>query len=153
MHIGRYCSIAAGCQIVLGGNHHTKWISTYAFYQELDKFPAFSDLGEGNNVHHGNIIIGNDVWIGRNVLILPGCNIGNGAVIGAGAVVAGNIPPYSIAVDNPCRVVRSRFTKRQIKLLEDIAWWNWPYEKINENLHLICSDNIESFIEKYEGKR
>lgn len=149
LHVGRYCSIAANCQIILGGNHHTKWISTYGFYQEPDKFSAFSDLSEDNSVYHGNITIGNDVWIGRNVLILPGCNIGNGAIIGAGAVVAGNIPPYSIAIGNPCKVVRSRFTERQIKQLEDIAWWNWPYEKINENLHLICSEDIESFIKAH----
>lgn len=82
LHIGRYCSIAAGCQIVLGGNHHTKWISTYAFYQELDKFPSFSALGKGNSVRRGDIVIGNDVWIGRNVLILPGSHIGDGSVIG-----------------------------------------------------------------------
>lgn len=150
LHIGRYCSIAAGCQIILGGNHHTKWISTYAFYQEADKFPAFSNLGQENSINHGNIKIGNDVWIGRNVMILPGTHIGDGAVIGAGSIVAGNIPPYSIAVGNPCRVVRSRFTESQIRMLEDIAWWNWSYEKINANLHLICNENIELFIKKHK---
>lgn len=151
LHIGRYCSIAVGCQIVLGGNHHTKWISTYGFYQELDKFPAFTALGKENSVRRGDIVIGNDVWIGRNVLILPGCLIGDGSVIGAGSVVAGTISPYSIAVGNPCKVVKSRFTESQIQSLEAIAWWNWPYEKINENLHLICSEGIESFIEMCGG--
>lgn len=151
LHIGRYCSIAAGCQIILGGNHHTNWVSTYAFYQEPDKFPRFSELGQENSVSHGNISIGNDVWIGRNVTILPGATIGDGAVIGAGSVVAGKIPPYSVAVGNPCRVARCRFTEEQVKKLEKIAWWNWPYEKINDNLHLICSDNIEMFANKWGG--
>ncbi len=54
------------------------------------------------------IIIGNDVWIGRRVIILPGVNIGDGCVIGAGAVVAKDLPPYSIAVGNPAKVVRNR---------------------------------------------
>lgn len=146
LHIGRYCSIAAGCQIILGGNHHIKWASTYAFYKEQQIFTAFSGLGEAVSMNHGNITIGNDVWMGRNVTILPGTNIGHGAVIGAGSVVAGNIPPYCIAVGNPCRVVRSRFSESQVKQLLEIAWWNWPHEKINEKLHLICSEDIDAFI-------
>jgi len=54
------------------------------------------------------IIIGNDVWIGRRVIILPGVTIGDGCVIGAGAVVAKSIPPYSIAVGNPAKVIKNR---------------------------------------------
>ena len=52
--------------------------------------------------------IGNDVWIGDRVMILPGVHIGDGCVIGAGAVVTGDIPPYSIAVGVPAKVIRSR---------------------------------------------
>ena len=52
--------------------------------------------------------IGNDVWIGDRVMIMPGVHIGDGSVIGAGAVVTGDIPPYSIAVGVPARVIRSR---------------------------------------------
>lgn len=107
--IGKYCSLAAGIQIVLGGNHHTEWTSTYAFYQETDSFPAWDEINN-NSRHRGDITIGNDVWIGRNALILSGANIGDGAVIGAGAVVAGNIPPYSIAIGNPAKVIKYRFT-------------------------------------------
>lgn len=54
------------------------------------------------------VIIEDDVWIGRRAIILPGVTIGQGSVIGEGAVVTKNIPPYSIAVGNPARVVRSR---------------------------------------------
>lgn len=52
--------------------------------------------------------IGNDVWLGRRVMIMPGVTIGDGCVIGAGAVVAKDIPPYSVAVGNPARVVKIR---------------------------------------------
>lgn len=52
--------------------------------------------------------IGNDCWIGRRVIILPGVTIGDGCVIGAGAVVAKDIPPYSIAVGVPAKVVKRR---------------------------------------------
>ena len=53
------------------------------------------------------IRIGNNVWIGGNVVILPGVSIGDGAVIGAGSVVTKDIPAHTVAVGNPCRVMRS----------------------------------------------
>ena len=56
------------------------------------------------------VTIGNDVWLGRRVMIMPGVNIGDGCIIGAGAVVCHDIPPYSIAVGVPARVVRNRKT-------------------------------------------
>ncbi|MCM1515737.1 MAG: sugar O-acetyltransferase [Paraprevotella sp.] len=52
------------------------------------------------------ISIGDNVWIASNVVVLPGVTIGEGAVIGAGSVVTKDIPPRSLAVGNPCRVLR-----------------------------------------------
>ncbi len=52
------------------------------------------------------VIIQNDVWIGSNCVILCGAKIGNNSVIGAGSVVTGNIPPYSVAVGNPAKVIK-----------------------------------------------
>ncbi len=52
------------------------------------------------------ITIGENVWLGANVTVLPGVTIGDRAVIGAGSVVTHDIPADSIAVGNPCRVVR-----------------------------------------------
>ena len=52
--------------------------------------------------------IGADVWLGRGVTVLRGVDIGRGSVIGAHAVVTRDIPPYSVAVGAPARVVRSR---------------------------------------------
>lgn len=53
------------------------------------------------------ITIGNDVWIGGGVIVLPGITIGNNCVIGAGSVVTRSIPSNSLAVGNPCKVIRS----------------------------------------------
>lgn len=54
------------------------------------------------------VVIESDVWIGMRVIILPGSRIGRSSIIGAGAVVAGEIPPFSIVVGNPARVVKRR---------------------------------------------
>lgn len=51
------------------------------------------------------ITVGDDVWLGGGVIVCPGVTIGSGSVIGAGAVVTRDIPPYSVAVGNPARVV------------------------------------------------
>ncbi|MDP9343205.1 MAG: acyltransferase [Actinomycetota bacterium] len=49
-----------------------------------------------------------DCWIGAKAVILRGSTVGRGSVIGALSVVKGDIPPYSVAVGNPARVVRRR---------------------------------------------
>lgn len=52
------------------------------------------------------IIIGNNVWIGGNVCVLPGVTIGDNVVIGAGSVVNRDIASNTVAVGNPCRVIK-----------------------------------------------
>lgn len=53
------------------------------------------------------ISVGNNVWIGGNVTVLPGITIGNNVTIGAGSVVTRDIPDNTLAVGNPCRVIKS----------------------------------------------
>lgn len=52
------------------------------------------------------VTIGDNVWIGGNTVILPGVHIGSNTVIGAGSVVTKDIPDWSLAAGNPCRVIR-----------------------------------------------
>ena len=52
------------------------------------------------------IRIGRNVWIGFDACVLPGVNIGEGSVIGARSVVVEDVPPFSVAVGNPARIIR-----------------------------------------------
>lgn len=54
------------------------------------------------------ISIGKDCWIGMGTVILPGVSIGDGVVIGAGSVVTRDLPSYTVAVGNPCKVIKER---------------------------------------------
>lgn len=53
------------------------------------------------------ITVGDNVWFGANVSVLPGVTIGDNCVIGAGSVVNKDIPANSLAVGNPCKVIRT----------------------------------------------
>jgi len=81
---------------------HTVIIASEHDYSRLGN-PDFSKdmLGKG-------VKIENNVWIGANAVILDGVTIGRGSVIGAGAVVTKDIPPDSIAVGVPARVIKKR---------------------------------------------
>jgi len=54
------------------------------------------------------VTIGEDVWLGAGVTVLGGVNIGDGCIVGAGAVITKDLPPYSIAIGVPAKVVRQR---------------------------------------------
>lgn len=144
--VGKFCSIADNVIFMLGSNHRTNWISTYPFMAFPHHFPEAKDIS-GHPYSKGPIIIGNDVWIGSSVTILSGVTIGDGAIIGARSVVAKNVPPYTIVVGNPARVVKLRFSPEQIAKLLLLKWWNWPIHRIRQNIHLLCSANIENFLQ------
>lgn len=64
------------------------------------------DEDDSRNACSREVVIGNDVLIGTRCLILKGVHIGDRTIIGAGSVVVCDIPEDSIAVGNPCRVIR-----------------------------------------------
>ena len=73
------------------------------------------------------VTIGDNVWLGGNTVVCPGVHIGSNVVIGAGSVVTKDIPDWSIAAGNPCKVIRS-ITENDKRLLfhneeiDDEAW-------------------------------
>lgn len=137
--IGNYCSIANGAIIMLGGGgHNPAFISTYPFPSRPKLWGKIKEY----RIESGDVEIGSDVWIGLGAIILPGVKIGDGAIIGAGAVVAGDVPPYSIVVGNPAKLLKKRFSDREIKKLLRLKWWDWPIEKVRKNTPLLHSSNL-----------
>lgn len=144
--IGKFCALARGVNFIMNGaNHKISGISTYPFYifgQGWENvMPAAEELP-----YKGDTEIGNDVWIGYEALFMPGVKIGHGAIISSRSVVTGDVPAYAIVGGNPAKVIRYRFDAETIAKLEDIAWWNWPVEKISRNLSLIVSGDIDALV-------
>nr|UDH00760.1 acyltransferase [Rhodococcus opacus PD630] len=54
------------------------------------------------------VAVGDDCWLGAGVVVVAGVTIGDGSVVGAGSVVTGDLPPGSVAVGSPARIVGSR---------------------------------------------
>lgn len=140
--IGKFCAIAKGIEFIMNGaNHRINSITTYPFNIMGNGWeksaPSLSELKL-----KGDTIVGNDVWIGQNVTVLPAVHIGDGAIIGANSVVAKDIPPYSVAVGNPCEVKRKRFDEDLIEYLLQIKWWDWDAEKIFKNMEALCSGDL-----------
>ena len=54
-----------------------------------------------------NVTIGKGVWLGQRVCVLPGVMVGDHSIVGANSVVTHDIPPYSIAVGAPARVIKT----------------------------------------------
>lgn len=141
--IGKFCAIARGVKFIMNGaNHKLSGISTYPFqifgngWEKVMPQP-------GDLPYKGDTIVGNDVWIGYEALIMPGVRIGNGAIVSSRSVVVSDVAPYSVVGGNPAKLIKHRFEPDVIAALEDIAWWDWPVEKITEHLDLIVGGDIE----------
>lgn len=130
IQIGNFCSIARGTAIQ-EYNHDAGATTTYFIKYRLFGASYGSDV-----VSRGPIRIGHDVWIGTGATILTGVQIGNGAIVAANAVVTQDVPPYAIVGGTPAKVIRFRFEPEVIDWLQNLAWWNWPVEKIKKNAGL-----------------
>lgn len=149
--VGKFCSIASNCNIFLGANHRTDWITTYPFGVMHKKiFDNFD--GTGVATGKGGVVIGNDVWLAANVTIMGGVQIGDGAVVANNSHVVKDVPPYSIVGGNPARIIKYRFNPDEIAKLQQIRWWDWPIEQINVHLPLLCANNLTAFFTKIESK-
>ena len=115
MHIGKGTKIAATVDIdgsapeliTIGNN---VWITRGVMLLCHQRDLSYYEVGKpvmDCPLRYAPIVIGDGAHIGIGSIIMPGVTIGEGAVIGAGAVVTKDVPPYSVAVGVPAKVVRN----------------------------------------------
>lgn len=142
--IGKFCSIACGAKFLFtSANHTLRSLSTYPFplfFEEWGLDKAHVAQAWDNK---GDIVVGNDVWIGYEAVLLSGVTIGDGAIIGTRAVVTQDVPPYTIVGGVPAKPIRRRFDDATIDALLALRWWDWPREKLAQNIAAIQAGQLE----------
>ena len=141
-YIGEFQNIrASGGTIAIGDDCLiSQHISIIASNHEIRK--GININKQSWNKRKIDVWIGNDVWIGQNATILPGVHIGDGAIIGANSVVREDVEPYTVVIGNPAKVLRKRFDKELIALLEEFKWWDKSVEEINSLIPLLTSSDL-----------
>ena len=148
--VGAYCSFAEGVRVV--ANHDMTGVSTCALFNGIDLeknpnyLPIIKEVEIDNLLNHEKTAIGNDVWLGQNVIICNGAKIGDGVIAGAGTVIIRDVPDYAVVVGVPGRVIKYRYTPKQIETMKRIKWWNWEEKEIAEKFKDFR--DIKTFIER-----
>ena len=142
LSLGKFCQIADGAQFITSSaNHRYDGISSYPFAifdgGMADARPSMPGPGPDTSIGH-------DVWIGQGAKIMPGAQIGSGVIVGTGFVVTGHVPDYCIVAGNPGRILRRRFSHAEVLQLLEIAWWDWPIDKIRALEAEICGADVKA---------
>ena len=98
-YVNGYGGLAIGDRTIVG-----PYTMIHTANHEMDPERPFAEQGWTARP----VEIGTDCWLGMGTCVLPGARIGDGCIVGAGSVVADEISPYTVAVGNPARVVKSR---------------------------------------------
>lgn len=96
------CTILDVAKVIIGDN--CQMAPNVAIYTA--GHPVHPDSRNSAYEYGIGVTIGNNCWIGGNSVICPGVRIGDNVVIGAGSVVTKDIPDWSLAAGNPCKVIR-----------------------------------------------
>ena len=142
--IGKFCSIACGARFLFNSANHTQTsLSTYPFPIFFEEWGLDIKNVTAAWDNKGDIVIGNDVWIGYEAVIMAGVTVGDGAIIGSRAVVTKDVPPYTIVGGVPAKLIKRRFSEDIISTLLKVKWWDWPNDRIAQNIDAIQKGQIE----------
>ena len=142
--MGKFCSIGCGAKFLFtSGNHAAHSLANYPFpiFFEEWNLPVERITEAWDN--KGDIILGNDVWVGYKAVIMQGVTIGDGAIIGTRAVVTRDVPPYTIVGGVPAKPIRKRFSDETVEKLRLLRWWDWPVERIRQNIDALVRGDID----------
>lgn len=151
--IGKFSNIAS--MVRIGPGNHPTWRASLHHFQyrsaaywpgEAEDDAAFFDWRRSQSCE-----IGHDTWLGYQAIVLAGVTVHTGAVVGAGAVVTRDVGPYEIAVGNPARTVKRRFSPEIAERLTALCWWDWDHARILGALEDFRTLSVEAFLEKHGG--
>ena len=152
--IGKFCSLAGGVTVMLGGNHRTDWITTYPFGRVHKQEFGRAKI-PGHPATRGDVLIGDDVWIGQNAVIQSGVTIGSGAAVAGFSVVVKDVPPYTVVGGNPAKPIRTRFDPQIIDLLLELRWWDLPPETVRALVPTLSAapdaETLQGLVRRYRG--
>lgn len=149
--IGKFTSVAAMTRINPGNHPMDRASQSHFSYRASIYFDGEYDEDAFFAWRRAQFVtIGHDVWIGHGAIVLPGRHVGTGAVVGAGSVVTKDIPAYAVAVGNPARVIRQRFSANVAERLQSLAWWDWPHDRLRKALPDFRRLTAEQFLDKHE---
>jgi acetyltransferase-like isoleucine patch superfamily enzyme len=150
--IGKFCSIGQNTRIGSFATH-PQYISTHPSFYHTNPQVGISFNVDTSHIDYKLIEIGHDVWIGDNVSIMDGVKIGTGSIIGTGTIIAKDIPPYSVVIGVPAKIIRKRFSDNEITALLDSHWWNFSSSKLTELGKLIGSDDVSTFLNQLKQSK
>ncbi len=150
--VGKFANIAAFTRIGPtdhpyrnAAQHHFLYRSSY-YFDGVEDDPTFFEHRASRRS-----TLGADCWIGHGAIIKPEITIGIGAVIASGAVVTKDVSPFMIVAGVPAQPVKMRFEQSVADRLLDLAWWDWPHDRLKDALNDFRRLRAEEFLERYES--
>lgn len=106
VYIGTGTTLFGHVGLEIGANALLAQNITITPYSHIFEDPEQLIIEQGG--HTRKVVIGRDSYLGMHVCVLYSADIGEGSVVGSGSVVVKTLPPYSVAVGNPAKVIRQR---------------------------------------------
>ncbi|MFG6499459.1 chloramphenicol acetyltransferase [Sulfitobacter sp. 1A13191] len=148
--VGKFSNIAASVRIGATDHPMEKASLHHFHYRAGDYFDGAENDADWFALRRSRrTVIGHDTWLGHGAQVRPEVTIGHGAVVAGGAIVTRDVAPYMIVAGIPAKPLRRRFSESIAARMEELAWWDWPHDRLHASLKDFQTLPAEVFLEKY----
>ncbi|WP_322892797.1 MULTISPECIES: chloramphenicol acetyltransferase [unclassified Yoonia] len=148
--VGKFANIASFVRIGATDHPLDKASLHHFHYRSGDYFDdATDDADWFAHRRSRRVTIGHDTWFGHGAQVRPEVTIGHGAVIAGGAIVTKDVAPYMIVAGIPAVPLRARLSDSIATRMMDLAWWDWPHERLRAALDDFRKLSAEDFLDRY----